>query len=619
MPGSWPLHNRSNRVMATIFLVMAVTMSYAQEDPNQTVTETANPVRKYDSFYDTLKVRAQNKKFTRLIYRYIFTKPKSAALKYDSLNSLNAHEGKYIRDIKIIRLDVFGPSVRDTSGKATLWYEKAGNLIHTRSDLHNIRKNLVFKKGDRLNAEEIYENERLLRALPYVRDAKFLVRADSLLPGLADVILLIQDRFSIGVTGDVNGFNSAALEMYNRNIFGVGHEISMRLVGHVNKKPYMGFESFYRINNVSGKFISFSAGYSDTYLTEGGMISFSKDFLRITDAWGYGAYGYSFKRNYKLPADHNAMYPYPIGYEMAGAWGGHTFSLGNGYKGSQLTFSGQYIYRHFNNRPLPQSDGGQFFSHSNFYLAGITWSKRSFIPDELIYGYGITEDIPKGFKNEWVVGFDDNENGKRYYSHLYISNGNLIRRKPGYWHFSTGLGGYLLPDGKWEQGLAEISSNYISRLLSYKQMRFRQFVTFNYVLGVNRFEPEILRFEKNNLIRGFESREVEGRQRLNINLETVYFQSRNFYRFNMAFFTFADLGIIGPPDRSIFRCNYYTGLGIGLRLHNESLAFKTLQVRLAFYPNHPKDVGIVGFLLNEHTRQTFYSFQPGPPSPRRFE
>jgi hypothetical protein len=69
----------------------------------------------------------------------------------------------------------------------------------------------------------------------------------------------------------------------------------------------------------------------------------------------------------------------------------------------------------------------------------------------------------------------------------------------------------------------------------------------------------------------------------------------------------------------IFRGKYYSGLGIGLRLHNESMVFKTLQIRLSFYPNHPKDVGLVGFLLNEQTRQRFYTFQPGPPSPRRFE
>jgi hypothetical protein len=99
----------------------------------------------------------------------------------------------------------------------------------------------------------------------------------------------------------------------------------------------------------------------------------------------------------------------------------------------------------------------------------------------------------------------------------------------------------------------------------------------------------------------------------------VYFQKRDFYRFNLAFFSFADIGIMNTENTSVFKGHYYSGLGIGLRLHNESLVLKTLQVRLAFYPNHPKDVSLVGFIVNEHTPQRFSGFQPVSPSPRRFE
>ena len=141
----------------------------------------------------------------------------------------------------------------------------------------------------------------------------------------------------------------------------------------------------------------------------------------------------------------------------------------------------------------------------------------------------------------------------------------------------------------------------------------------NYRLGINRFQKEKLLFEKNNLIRGFESEEVTGKQRLSVTAESVYFQKRDFYRFNMAFFLFADMGIMQEENSWIFKGRYYSGLGLGLRLHNESLVLKTLQIRLSFYPNHPGDVGFVGFLINEQTRQRFWSFQPGAPAPRRFE
>ncbi|HOI50511.1 MAG TPA: hypothetical protein PK167_14455, partial [Prolixibacteraceae bacterium] len=164
----------------------------------------------------------------------------------------------------------------------------------------------------------------------------------------------------------------------------------------------------------------------------------------------------------------------------------------------------------------------------------------------------------------------------------------------------------------------ELQSSYISRLFVSGKARFRQFVQVNYKWGINRFELENLQFERNNLIRGFNSDEVSGKQRLSLNVETVYFQKRDFYKFNLAFFTFIDLGIIGSEKKLIFNENYYGGLGVGLRVHNESLVLQTLQLRLAFYPNHPSDVGLLGFILSERTRQSFYSFQPGPPRPRLF-
>ena len=48
------------------------------------------------------------------------------------------------------------------------------------------------------------------------------------------------------------------------------------------------------------------------------------------------------------------------------------------------------------------------------------------------------------------------------------------------------------------------------------------------------------------------------------------------------------LGVIGSNKQLIFTQNYYSGLGLGLRLHNENLVFKTFQLRLAFYPFHPR-------------------------------
>jgi hypothetical protein len=251
-------------------------------------------------------------------------------------------------------------------------------------------------------------------------------------------------------------------------------------------------------------------------------------------------------------------------------------------------------------------------------MAGITWSKRTYMRDQLIYSYGITEDIPEGFKQELVIGYDANEYGNRFYSHIIIANGNLLPRRPGYLYLTTAISGYF-DDSKFEQGLVNVKANYISRLITAGDKRYRLFVNFNYTMGINRFDVENLLLKYDNHIRGFNSTTPKGKQRLSLNLETVFFKQKDIYNFNIAFFAFADLGIIGSNRKFILNENYYSGLGIGMRLHNEYLVFKTLQLRLSFYPNHPDNMGFVGFILEEQLKNKFYSFQPGPPMPVLFK
>ena len=138
-------------------------------------------------------------------------------------------------------------------------------------------------------------------------------------------------------------------------------------------------------------------------------------------------------------------------------------------------------------------------------------------------------------------------------------------------------------------------------------------------MGIRRFEIEELSLSRNDFIRGFSSNEALGKQRLSMDLEYVLFLPGHFYKFNMAAYGFADLGIIGSNKSLIFTENYFSGLGLGLRLHNEDLVFKTLHLRLGFYPFPPSDMKFAGFILEEQLKKDFYSFRPTPPQPLRFE
>jgi hypothetical protein len=217
-----------------------------------------------------------------------------------------------------------------------------------------------------------------------------------------------------------------------------------------------------------------------------------------------------------------------------------------------------------------------------------------------------------------VYGYDRNEFGNRHYAHLFVSNGNLLMNRQGYLYLAGGIGGYFR-DRDYEQGHIQGSMNYISRQFTAGKKRFRLFFRGNYLLGIRRFDIEELNLNRGEHIRGFSSREASGKQRLSASLEYVMFLNRQFYKFNMAIYGFTDLGIIGSNQSFIFSEHYYSGFGLGMRIHNENLVFKTLHLRLGFYPLRPDDMSFSGFILEEQLKKKFYSFEPTPPQPFPFE
>jgi len=591
----------------------------AQTDKSDTIAAN-NHAEKYDHFYDSLEYKARQKTLTRLIYDVLVSPPRPFVDREAlSLEYYSQMEGKIISEIVITPLEVFGPTFDDTTRTAKSWVEKTANAMHSKSNLNTIGKMLLFKVGDFVDPELMYENERIIRSLPYIQDIRIVLEQDLDYPGLVKVHVLTKDRFSIGVSGGVDGSKSAALELYNQNIFGVGHEISLRFVGHLNRQPYTGLETFYKINNINGKFVDISAGYMNTYKREGFSLVIDKPFITPSIKWGFGGSALRMYRTDRILDDDPIQTITPMDLSFLSAWGGRSFQIKpDHYQNSQMVLSAGIYNRTYFQRPLPEPNASQYFSNSTFYLTGITFTQRRYLQDQLVYSYGITEDIPEGFKNEIVYGYDANEFGDRHYAHLFLSNGNLLVNRQGYLYLSGGVGGYF-KDNDYEQGQIQGSLNYISRQVNAGRKRFRLFVRANYLLGIRRFAIEELNLNRNNHIRGFSSREAVGKQRLSVDLEYVLFFRQEFYKFNMAMYGFADVGIIGSNKNLIFTENYYSGLGLGMRIHNENLVFKTFHLRLAFYPFPPSDMSFAGFIFEEQLKKDFYSFRPTPPQPLRFE
>ncbi|MBC8005744.1 MAG: hypothetical protein H7X84_09745, partial [Verrucomicrobia bacterium] len=386
------------------------------------------------------------------------------------------------------------------------------------------------------------------------------------------------------------------------------------------KKPHLGIEAYYAINNIKGNFVNFSAGYANNYVRDEFFFSFERDFLRPQTVYAGGLTAARSFRSNSISLNRNAETLTPLNYVFLDGWYGRRLNVVFNPNDSrfQLALAGRVRYTSFNERPLPDAENRQFFANSTMYFTSVSISQRSYIRDYRIYSYGIVEDIPKGYLHEVVLGYDDNEFGDRAYSHLFLSTGNLFNHKPFYFYTSLGMGSFWNRSGL-EQGMFDVKINFISPLFKIWNVQTRQFIKVNYALGINRFEIENLLLRNNIGIRGFGSRITTGKQRILLNVENVFFYRKSILNFQTALFYFLDAGIVGPANKSIFNEDYFAGVGVGLRIRNENLIFKTLQIRLSLYPNHPSDVSAVGFILDEVSKTRFYNFQPRGPEPLRFE
>jgi hypothetical protein len=604
-----------------VLMLVKTNVLWAQSIEPDTIAVEKFYSQKQEQFYDSLKYKASQRKLTRLIYDFLISSPRPYVDKKAlAINYYSQLEGKIISEINIKSLDVFGPTFQDTAKTTSNKFEQAANKIHTKSNLKTIQKLLLFKVGDVVNPEIIYENERIIRSLSYIKEINIILQQDSLYAGFVKVYILIKDRFSFGASGNVNGIQSAAFQIYNNNIFGVGHEIAFVFAGHVNKQPYLGTETYYKIKNIRGKFIDISFGYLNTYQSEGFKFNLIKPFITPSIKWGYGATGMRMFRTNWIFQNDVVYSELPMDLSYYGAWGGRSFQVNqNQPENAQIVLSAGFNTQKFYERPYFDSGSISYFPNRTFLLSSITFTQRRFVQDELVFSYGITEDIPEGFKNEIVYGYEFNEFGNRHYAHILLSNGNLLINRKGYLYMEGDIGSYFNFKRGFEQGQIDARIYFISKQIIAGKKRFRLFIKTDYTKGLHRLEIENLNLSRNNSVRGFYSREAIGKQRLSLNLEYVLFLRQEFYKFNMALFGFTDVGVIGSNKQFILTQNYYSGIGLGIRLHNENLVFKTIQLRLAFYPFHPDDMSFVGFVLEEQSKRQFYSFEPIQPMPLKFE
>jgi len=542
-----------------------------------------NPYSKSDKFYDSLESKFYRNLVTRELHKLLIRRSKTELS--DTVNIIKSetpflpYEGKTIRKIYFKKVDILEGSVLDTTLTVETGIGRVANSLHTNTLDPVLRKNLLFREGEPLSAFILADNERILRELLYIQDVRIIVLPDLENSELVDIYVITQDNFSIRLGGGFGDPDDFELRIGERNILGSGKELTFSYILNNEENPSSGYGLEYRDPNIAGTFISNRVILNNFWDQEGFEVDFNRNFITPQTKWAGGLDFGSFSQVRRLRGEPDStIMDFPYESNFQDFWLGRAFQLGQSSR-KNISITGRIFRENFTDRPFVSIDSNQFFHDNVLLIGGVSFTNRNFLKSSMIQAFGVTEDIPRGYVVDLNYGFEFGEFKGRPYWGFKMGAGDFLKDW-GYFATIVEFGGFV-EDNRFKEGAISTTGIYFSPLLNVGRFKFRQFLNAVYVVGLNREIETEINFE--NEIRGI-NEYLRGNRKLAFRLEPVFFNPFYFYGFQMATFFFYDFGWISFDKPLVTSVNFHSSIGIGLRLRNESLLFKTIQISLGYLP-----------------------------------
>jgi hypothetical protein len=577
--------------------------------PSSKVPTTVSVRDKNFIFFDSLKAKAGKNQLTRRLYNFVIIHHDTVYKKQFTGTSeavfLN-YSGKRIRKIIIQRLNVFGADINNPTSTNPKKIENILNKTHFNTNEIIIRKNLLFSEGDRISPLVLSDNERILRQLPYIDDARILVVPVS--EDEADIVVFTRDVYSLGGTYTYKDLNKGSVSIFDKNIFGMGHEFGFEIPFDNTVPNSPGFGVHYIADNIAKTFINLNV----YYLNGLGQRTYGFDLTRklVSSTTKYAG-GICVKQMYTSANINILLVPEPLKYNLQDYWLSRSFLI-NRESVSRIIIGARYTNNNVFDHPIIQPESFYDLQKYRIYLSSVALSIQKYTKTNLIYSYGRTEDIPYGALFKITTGREFNEFKLRTYLGAEVSF-SQSNKALGYFYTYGGFATYLNKN-QTEQGVLSMGMNYFSNLINLGNSRIRNFIYIHYTRGFGRYTNECLKFITDNGFTGFKNDSVVGTQRFTVSLESVLFSPVNLYGFRFAFFGFSDFSFLSGTNEMLGNGYTLSSIGVGIRIRNENMVFNTIQLRIGYFPNPPPNSAIspVNFSGEQLLRPA--NFEPGPPA-----
>ena len=505
------------------------------------------------------------------------------------------YRNRVIRNIYIGTLD-FGVSIRDTSKRLNNGLTRLSNNLHRKSRDYVIRNNLFFKEKQRLSPYLLGDNERHLRDLSFLQDARITVRP---VPGTrdsVDIVVYTKDVFSIGGTIRVNNMQSAQVAVKEDNVFGWGDKIQVSMLYDQKRNEQFGHGVEYVKRNIAGSFIDAYAGYlnfSKSFSSgqrEDNMayLMFVRPLVNPYMKWTYSVETsvHSTRNMYATDSLYDIDLKYQ--YTIVDAWAGLNMSaehIGGKNDDDRLRrlLAVRVLNQDFTDKPLKYAEQYDYRYADLFaVLVSASIFKQNFYKTQYIYGFGRNEDVPEGIDISLTAGWTRKNLRERPYVGLdfqrfYFSSSER------YFNYTARVGSFFYK-GKAEDIDLLANLSYFDRLRHMgPRWKQRTFLSAGFGKQCNTLLNEPLMLESEFGLPGFRYNNLGGDIRVSAKAESVFFSPWSIVLFKFAPFVFADATLFrlynGDNSKKI-----YSAVGGGIRTRNESLIFGTVELKAMYFP-----------------------------------
>jgi hypothetical protein len=461
------------------------------------------------------------------------------------IQSIGSLEGKIIRSINIEQRH-FGNDVdRPTFQKSNAFINFA-NQLHDKTNKSTIAKNIFIKVDEPLNPLLVAYNEKWLRDLGYIQDARILAYPNKEDTNKVDVFVVTKDILPIGGNFNLKEANAFELNLSTENINDLGNAFSITQNYDHERKTVSGWGFDYTTRNILGSFLDLKTGaksYTDNYANRMAsasnvFISGNKPLLHPLDRWIYG---------FDIRQEKNR----------------------NAYKtwsDSLYINSLQYQLRHFD-----ANIGYQLFIKNKIYQN-----------DNLRY-FGRNEDLPTGRSLMVTTGHYNREGQSLPYLGIQLDSYKLLKNES-FRRAKLNIGSsYIdqqLQDFRFLASIENISK------IHYLQSgyRYRQVINLSFAQTLKNKFNEALLINSIYGIPQLNRERIRGGTRITANWESIWYNSRTFYGFKKAPFVFANLTYIRTVSEPIKNGDIYSALGGGIRVRNENLILGTIELKGFYFP-----------------------------------